>query len=162
MLGTQRLFDFAHDNPIIELHRTSYTNDPFVIARNDNMVAINSAIEIDLTGQVCSDSIGRTFHSGFGGQVDFIRGAARSRGGKPIIALPSTARGGSLSRIVPELRPGAGVVTTRADVHWVVTEFGAVDLFGQSVRSRARALIDVAHPGFRETLERAARERRLL
>jgi acyl-CoA hydrolase len=162
LLGTKRLFDFAHDNPIIELHPTSYTNDPFVIAQNDRMVAINSAIEVDLTGQVCADSIGRSFYSGFGGQVDFIRGAARSRGGMPIIALPSTARRGTASRIVPELQLGAGVVTTRADVHWVVTEFGAVNLFGLNVRRRARALIDVAHPAFREELERAAGERRLL
>jgi len=162
MLGSKRLFDFSHNNPIIEFHRTSYTNDPFIIAQNDNMVAINSAIEIDLTGQVCSDSIGKTFYSGFGGQVDFIRGASRSRGGKPIIALPSTARDGTLSRLVPELRPGAGVVTTRADVRWVVTEYGAVNLFGLNVRKRARALIDISHPDFREQLERAARERRLL
>lgn len=162
MLGTQRLFDFAHDNPIIELHPTSYTNDPFVIAQNENMVAINSAIEIDLTGQVCSDSIGCSFYSGFGGQTDFIRGAARSRGGIPIIALPSMACNGTRSRIVPELQLGAGVVTTRADVHWVVTEFGAANLFGRSVRQRARALIDIAHPDRREWLERAARERKLL
>jgi acyl-CoA hydrolase len=162
MLGSKRLFDFAHNNPILEMHPTAYTNDPFVIAQNDNMVAINSAIEVDLTGQVCADSIGRAFYSGFGGQVDFIRGAARSRGGKPIIALPSTARGGKVSRIVAELAPGAGVVTTRADVHWVVTEFGAVNLFGANVRQRARALVDIAHPDFREALERAARERRLL
>jgi 4-hydroxybutyrate CoA-transferase len=162
MLGSKRLFNFAHNNPIIEMHRTAYTNDPFVIAQNDNMVAINSAIEIDLTGQVCADSIGKTFYSGFGGQVDFIRGASRSRGGKPIIALPSTARNGTMSRLVSELRSGAGVVTTRADVHWVVTEFGAVNLFGLNVRKRARALIDIAHPDFREELERAARERRLL
>jgi acetyl-CoA hydrolase len=161
-LGTKRLFDFAHDNPIFEMHPTSYTNDPFVIAQNDNMVAINSAIEVDLTGQVCADSIGRSFYSGFGGQVDFIRGAARSHGGKPIIALPSTARGGTLSRLVPELRSGAGVVTTRADVHWVITEFGAVDLFGLNVRQRARALISIAHPDFQEELERAAHERHLI
>ena len=162
MLGTRRLFDFAHNNPIIELHPTTYTNDPFVIAQNDNMVAINSAIEVDLTGQVCSDSIGPTFYSGFGGQTDFIRGASRSRGGRPIIALPSTARGGTVTRIVPELRSGAGVVTTRADVRWIVTEYGAVNLFGLNVRRRARALIDIAHPKFREELARAAEARRLL
>jgi acyl-CoA hydrolase len=162
MLGTKRLFDWADNNPIIEMHPTAYTNDPFVIAQNDNMVAINSAIEIDLTGQVSSDSIGRAFYSGFGGQTDFIRGAARSKGGMPIIAIPSTAKDGSVSRLVSELKSGAGVVTTRADVHWVVTEFGAVDLFGLSVRRRARALIDIAHPDHREALERAARERRLL
>ncbi len=162
MLGSKRLFDFAHNNPIIEMHRTCYTNDPYVIAQNDNMVAINSAIEVDLTGQVCADSIGKTFYSGFGGQLDFIRGASRSRGGTPIIALPSTARGGTTSRLVSELRPGAGVVTTRADVHWVATEFGAVNLFGLNVRKRARALIDIAHPDFREAVERAAHERHLL
>jgi 4-hydroxybutyrate CoA-transferase len=161
LLGTRRLFDFVHDNPVVELHPLSYTNDPFIIAQNDNMVAINSAIEIDVTGQVCSDSIGTTFFSGFGGQTDYIRGASRSRGGKPIIALPATAKGGELSRIVPLLAPGAGVVTTRADVRWVVTEYGAAFLFGKTVRQRARALIDIAHPKFREDLERAAHERRL-
>ena len=162
LLGTKRLFDFVHDNPVVELHPTSYTNDPFVIAQNDNMVAINSAIELDITGQVSSDSIGAIFYSGFGGQTDFIRGASRSRGGKPIIALPSTAKGGTLSRIVPCLSSCAGVVTTRADVRWVVTEYGSAYLFGKTVRQRARALIDIAHPKFREELERAARERKLL
>jgi 4-hydroxybutyrate CoA-transferase len=162
LLGTKRLFDFVHDNPVVELHPTSYTNDPFIIAQNDNMVAMNSAIEVDLTGQVSSDSIGTMFYSGFGGQTDYIRGASRSRGGKPIIALPSTAKSGEISRIVPLLAPGAGVVTTRADVRWLVTEYGAAYLFGKTVRQRARALIDIAHPKFRETLERAARERRLL
>ena len=162
ILGTKRLFDFVDDNPIIELHPTSYTNDPFVIAQNDNMVAINSAIEVDLTGQVCADSIGTAFYSGFGGQTDFIRGASRSRGGKPIIALASTARSDTISRIVPTLLPGAGVVTTRADVRWVVTEFGAANLFGLNVRQRTRALIQLAHPRFREELERAAEGRHLL
>jgi len=162
LLGTKRLFDFVHDNPVVELHPLSYTNDPFIIAQNDNMVAINSAIELDITGQVSSDSIGTTFFSGFGGQTDFIRGASRSRGGKPIIALPSTAKGGELSRIVPVLAPGAGVVTTRADVRWVVTEYGSAYLFGKTVRQRARALIDIAHPRFREALEKAAHERKLL
>lgn len=162
MLGTQRLFDFAHDNPMIELHPSSHVNDPFVIAQNDRMVAINSALEVDLTGQVCADSIGARFYSGFGGQVDFIRGAARSRGGVPVIALPSTACGGQVSRIVPQLQPGAGVVTTRADVHWVVTEYGAADLFGLNVRRRARALIELAHPDYREVLERDAHGRGLI
>jgi len=162
LLGTRRLFDFVHDNPVVELHPTSYTNDPFVIAQNDNMVGINSAIEIDITGQVSSDSIGQMFYSGFGGQTDFIRGASRSRGGKPIIALPSTAKSGQLSRIVPCLSPCAGVVTTRADVRWVVTEYGSAYLFGKTVRQRARALIDIAHPKFREELERVAHERKLL
>ena len=162
LLGTQRLFDFVHDNPVVEMHPTSYTNDPFVIAQNDRMVALNSAIEVDLTGQVCSDSIGTRFYSGFGGQTDFIRGASRSRGGKPIIALPSTAAKGKASRIVSVLSPGAGVVTTRADVRWIITEYGAAYLFGKTVRERARALINIAHPDFREELERAARERRLI
>ena len=162
LLGTKPLFDFVDDNPVVEFHPTSYTNDPFIIAQNDNMVAINSAIELDITGQVSSDSIGAMFYSGFGGQTDFIRGASRSRGGKPIIALPSTAKGGTLSRIVPCLSSCAGVVTTRADVRWVVTEYGSAYLFGKTVRQRARALIDIAHPKFREELERAARERKLL
>ena len=162
LLGTKRLFDFVDDNPVVEFHPTSYTNDPFIIAQNDNMVGINSAIEVDITGQVSSDSIGPVFYSGFGGQTDFIRGASRSRGGKPIIALPSTAKGGTLSRIVPCLSPCAGVVTTRADVRWLVTEYGSAYLFGKTVRQRARALIDIAHPKFREELERAARERKLL
>ncbi len=160
LLGTQRLYDFAHDNPIVELHPSEYVNDPFVIAQNDNMVAINSAIEVDLTGQVCADSIGSRFYSGVGGQLDFIRGAARSKGGKPIIALPSTAK--SNSRIVAQLKPGAGVTTTRNDVHYVVTEYGVADLYGRTIRQRVRALIDIAHPDFREELERAAHELRYL
>jgi acyl-CoA hydrolase len=126
------------------------------------MVAINSAIEIDLTGQVCSDSIGPYIYSGFGGQVDFIRGAARSKGGKPIIALPATAQGGKSSRIVPFLRQGAGVVTSRADVHYIVTEFGVANIFGKNLRERTEALIQIAHPDFRSNLEAAARERKLL
>jgi acyl-CoA hydrolase len=154
MLGTRRLFDFVNNNPVIELHPTSYTNDPYLIAQNERMVAINSAIQVDLTGQVCADSIGHRFYSGFGGQTDFIRGASRSKGGIPIIALPSTARGGTASRIVRELDPGAGVVTTRADVRWVVTEHGAVNLFGRNVRQRAEALISIAHPSFRDSLGR--------
>ena len=141
----------------MEFHPTDYVNDPFVIAQNDKMVAINSAIAVDLTGQVCSDSMGRSIYSGFGGQVDFIRGAARSRGGKPIIALPSTAKDGKISRIVDALADGAGVVTTRADVHYVVTEYGVANLYGKTLRERALALIDVAHPDFREEL-RCARE----
>ena len=126
------------------------------------MVSINSALEVDLTGQVCSDSIGEYIYSGFGGQVDFVRGAAESKGGKPIIALPSTAKGGTISRIVPYLKRGAGVVTSRADVHYVVTEYGVADLHGRNLRERARALIEIAHPKFREELERAAYERKLL
>jgi len=152
VLGSRALFDFIHNNPLIEFHPTYYTNDPFIIARNDNMVAINSAVQVDLTGQVCSDSIGRCFYSGFGGQTDFIRGAARSQGGLPIIALPSTAKEGRVSRLVPMLDAGAGVVDTRADVHYVVTEYGVAHLFGKSVRERARALIQIAHPSFRDEL----------
>lgn len=158
LLGTRRLYDFVHDNPVVEFHPTEYVNDPFNVAQNDNMVAINSAIEIDVTGQVCADSIGTRFYSGVGGQVDFIRGAARSKGGIPIIAMPSTAQRGKVSRIVPTLKPGAGVVTTRNDVHYVVTEFGVADLYGRSVRERAKALIDIAHPDFREELSEQAEE----
>jgi acyl-CoA hydrolase len=160
-LGTETLYEFLDNNPFIESHRVEYTNDPFVVSRNENLVAINSAIELDLTGQVCSDSIGPYIYSGFGGQVDFIRGAARSKGGRPIIALPATAREGKSSRIVPFLHEGSGVVTSRGDVHYVVTEFGVVNLFGKNLRERAEALIGIAHPDFREDLERAARERKL-
>jgi 4-hydroxybutyrate CoA-transferase len=161
ILGTQRLYDFVDNNPVVELHPTEYVNDPFVIAQNERMVAINSAIEVDLTGQVCADSIGTRLYSGVGGQLDFIRGAARSKGGKPIIALPSTVTtrdGRVLSRIVPTLKVGAGVVTTRNDVHFVVTEFGVADLHGKTIRQRARALIGIAHPDQRAGLERAADE----
>lgn len=153
VLGTRRLFDFIHDNPIFEFRSISYTNDPFVVAQNDRMVAINSALQVDLTGQVCADSLGTRPYSGFGGQLDFIRGAARSRGGVPIIALPSTARGGSISRIVPVLEPGGGVVTSRADVHYVVTEHGIARLHGKSLRERAEALIAIAEPRFQADLE---------
>ena len=164
MLGTQRLYDYVHDNPIIELHPTEYVNDPFRIAQNDRMVAINSAIEVDLTGQVCADSIGPRLYSGVGGQIDFIYGASRSKGGKPIIGLPSTAmvKGQAVSKLVPLLKPGAGVVTTRNHVHYVVTEYGIADLYGKTIRQRARALIDVANPQFREELEKAARELKYL
>lgn len=154
LLGSRRLYEFANNNPAFEIHPVDHTNDPFVISQDARMIAINSAIEVDLTGQVCSDSIGYQVYSGFGGQLDFIRGAARSEGGKPIIALPSTARGGSVSRIVPALREGAGVVTTRGDVHYVITEYGVAYLHGKNLRERARALIDIAHPRFREDLER--------
>ena len=156
VLGTKRLFDFIHENPAFEFQRTEYVNDPFLISQNDRMVAINSAIEVDLTGQVCSDSIGPKPYSGFGGQVDFIRGAARSRGGKPIITLPSTACDGRVSRIAPFLKQGAGVVTSRADVHYVVTEYGVAYLHGKNLRQRAEALISIAHPAFREELSEAA------
>ncbi len=160
--GTRQLYDYIGDNPRFEFRPTEFTNDPSQIARNRRMVAISSAIEVDLTGQVCADSIGDKFYSGFGGQVDFMRGAARSEGGKPIIALPSTTTDGKISRITARLKSGAGVVTTRADVHYVVTEYGIADLYGKSVRERALALIHVAHPKFREELLREARERRLV
>lgn len=160
VLGTRPVFDFIHNNPMIEFHPSQYVNDPYVIAKNDNMVAINSAIEVDLTGQVCADTIGRNFYSGFGGQLDFIRGASRSRGGKPIIALPSTAKNGTLSRIVPSLSLGAGVTTSRGDVHFVITEHGVADLYGRTIRQRARALIDIAYPAFRPELEEFARQQR--
>jgi acyl-CoA hydrolase len=152
VLGTKTLFDFLHENPIFEMHPTSYVNDPFVIAQNERMVAINSAIQVDLTGQVCADSIGMKPYSGVGGQVDFIRGAARSKGGKPIIALASTAKNGTVSRIAPVLDPGAGVVTSRADVHYVVTEYGIAYLHGKTLRQRAEALIAIADPKFRDEL----------
>jgi acyl-CoA hydrolase len=151
-LGTPRLFDFLDNNPIFEFHPTSYTNDPGLIARNDNMVAINSALQVDLTGQVCSDSIGNQFYSGIGGQVDFLRGASRSKGGKPIIAISSTAKHDTISRIVPMLDPGAGVVTSRGLVRYIVTEYGVAYLHGKSIRERAKALIEIAHPKFREGL----------
>jgi acetyl-CoA hydrolase len=164
LMGTQRLYDFVDNNPMVELHPTEYINDPFRIAQNDRMVAINSAIEVDLTGQVCADSIGSRFYSGVGGQIDFMYGASRSKDGKPIIALPSTtvSRGQLVSKIVPMLQPGAGVVTTRSHVHFVITEHGIADLYGQSIRKRARALIEVAHPQFRESLEQSARELKYL
>lgn len=152
VLGTRRLFEYLHENPVFEMHPTRYTNDPFIIAQNPNMVAINSALQVDLTGQVCSDSIGTKTYSGFGGQVDFIRGAARSPGGKPIIALAATAKGGTISRIAPVLDPGAGVVTSRADVHYVITEYGIAYLHGKTLRQRAEALISIAAPQFRDEL----------
>jgi len=151
-LGTRRFFEFVDNNPIFEFHPTAYTNDPGLIARNDNMVAINSALQVDLTGQVCSDSIGNQFYSGIGGQVDFLRGASRSKGGKPIIAISSTAKNGTIARIVPMLSPGAGVVTSRGLVRYVVTEHGVAYLHGKSIRERARALIQIADPKFRAEL----------
>jgi acyl-CoA hydrolase len=155
--GTRRLFDFVDDNPQVEFHPCDRTNDTALIRRNPRVVAINSALEIDLTGQVCADSIGYRIFSGIGGQMDFIRGAAVSRGGKPIIALPSTAAGGKISRIVPELNPGAGVVTTRGHVHWIVTEFGAVNLHGKALGERGEALVSIAHPDFRAELRNQLR-----
>jgi 4-hydroxybutyrate CoA-transferase len=161
-LGSEELYDFLDNNPLIEAHPVEYVNDPFTVHQHDNMVAVNSAIEVDLTGQVCSDSIGPYIYSGFGGQVDFIRGAARSKGGRPIIALPATAKGGEASRIVPFLKQGAGVVTSRADVHYVVTEYGVANLFGKNLRERVEALIAIAGPKFRQELELSAKERKLL
>ncbi|MDH4136868.1 MAG: GNAT family N-acetyltransferase [Anaerolineae bacterium] len=158
-VGTRRLYDFVDRNPFFEFHPSDYVNDPFVISRNDRMVAINSALEVDLTGQVCADSVGYFFYSGIGGQVDFIRGAARSRRGQPIIVLPSTAKDGTVSRIVSHLSEGAGVVTTRGDVHYVVTEYGIADLYGKNIRERALALIHIAHPKFREELLEQAKLR---
>jgi len=152
VLGTKKMFEFVDNNPIFEFHPTAYSNNPEFIARNDNMVAINSALQIDLTGQVCSDSIGTRFYSGIGGQVDFLRGASRSRGGKPIIAISSTAKNGMISRIVPTLTTGAGVVTSRGLIRYVVTEYGVAYLHGKSIRERAQALIEIAHPKFREEL----------
>jgi acetyl-CoA hydrolase len=160
VLGTRKLFNFINNNPVIEFHPQEYVNDPFIIAQNKKMVAINSAIEIDITGQVCADSIGTRIFSGIGGQVDFIRGAAHSEGGKPIIALPSITKDGEFSRIVPELRHGAGVVTSRGDVHYVVTEYGVAQLFGKSLKERARDLIRIAHPKFRDELTKYAKETR--
>ena len=162
VMGTRNLYDFVDDNPMVEMHPVTFTNDPFRIAENDCMVSINSAIEVDLTGQVCADSIGHRVYSGIGGQLDFIRGASRSRNGKAIIALPSTARQGEFSRIVCSLKPGASVVTTRGDVRFVVTEYGVADLHGRSTRERARSLIAIAHPEFREGLESEARGLNLL
>jgi acetyl-CoA hydrolase len=151
VMGSKRLYDFVHNNPFIEMQTSDFTNDPFIISQNHRMTAINSAIEVDLTGQVCSDSIGHKLYSGFGGQVDFIRGAARSKEGKAIIALPATARNGQCSRIVPQV--SGGVVTSRADVHYVVTEYGIAYLYGKNLRERAKALIEIAHPKFRAELE---------
>jgi acyl-CoA hydrolase len=156
--GTRRLFDFIHDNPLVNFYPCDWTNDTAVIRKNPQVVAINSAIQIDLTGQVCADSMGHRIYSGIGGQMDFIRGAALSRGGKPIIALPSTAAGGKISRLVVQLNAGAGVVTTRGHVHWVVTEYGAVNLHGRSLRERGEALISIAHPNFRAELGRELRQ----
>ena len=158
ILGSKRLYDYVDNNPIIELHPTDYVNDPFIIAQNDNMISINSAIEVDLTGQVAADSIGTRFYSGVGGQLDFVRGASRSKGGKPFIALPSTAKNGELSRIVPMLKPGSGVTTTRNDAPIIVTEYGYVETFGKTIRERAQGLINIAAPEFREELTQKARE----
>ncbi len=157
ILGSQKLYKFVDNNPIFEMHPTDYVNDPFIIAQNDNMISINSAIEVDLTGQVAADSIGTHFYSGVGGQLDFVRGASRSNGGKPFIALPSTAKGGAISRIVPMLKQGTGVTTTRNDAPIIVTEHGVAETFGRTIRQRAQALIKIAAPEFREELTRQAK-----
>ena len=158
VLGSERVYDFVDNNPFVEFHPCDRTNDTAIIRKNDKVVAINSALEVDLSGQVVADSIGFRIYSGIGGQMDFVRGAALSVGGKPIIALPSTAAHGTASRIVPALKPGAGVVTTRGHVHWVVTEYGTVNLFGLTLRQRAEALIGIAHPDVRGELRRAYAE----
>ncbi len=161
ILGTQALYKWADDNPLCEFHRQEYVNDPFVIAQNEKMVAINSALEVDLTGQVCADSIGPKLYSGVGGQLDFVYGASRSKGGVPIIALPSTTKlrdGTIVSRIVSMLRQGSGVVTSRNHVHYVVTEYGVASLYGKTIRQRAHELIAVAHPDFRADLTKEAQE----
>ncbi|MEA3341628.1 MAG: acetyl-CoA hydrolase/transferase C-terminal domain-containing protein, partial [Chloroflexota bacterium] len=156
IIGTKRLYNWAHNNALLEFHRTEYVNDPFVISQNDRMVAINSALEIDLTGQICADSIGTKLYSGVGGQLDFIYGASRSKGGVPIIALPSTAK--DFSRIVPTLKKGAGVVTGRNHVRYVVTENGVANLYSKTIRERAQALINIAHPKFRDELTHEAKK----
>jgi acetyl-CoA hydrolase len=165
IIGSRRLYNWVDDNPLIELHPTEYINDPYVIAQNDRMVAINSAIEVDLTGQVCADSIGPKLYSGVGGQLDFIYGASRSKGGVPIIALPSTTTthdGTVISRIVTMLKRGAGVVTSRNHVRYIVTEYGVADLYGKSIRKRAEALIGIAHPDFRTDMKKEAVELRYM
>lgn len=158
IMGSRSLYEWSNENPILEMRPSHYTNDVFNISRNDNVIAINQAISVDLKGQVCADSIGKKFYSGIGGQVDFIRGAARSEGGKPIIALPSTVqiKGNTYSRIVPFLEKGAGVVTSEGDVHTVITEFGAAELHHKGMGERAKALIEISHPDFRDNLERYA------
>lgn len=158
--GSRQLFDFVHDNLLVAFHPCDHTNDTALIRKNPRVTAINAALEIDLTGQVCADSIGHQIYSGIGGQMDFIRGAALSEGGRAIIALPSTAKGGQVSRIVPTLKPGAGVVTTRGHVHYVATEYGVVNLHGLNLRQRAEALISIAHPDFRGELTREVNQLR--
>jgi acyl-CoA hydrolase len=157
VMGSRAIYDFIDDNPLVNMLSSAYVNNTRIISQNPKVTAINSAIEVDLTGQVCADSIGHRIYSGVGGQMDFIRGASLSEGGKPIIALPSTTRNGE-SKIVGLLKPGAGVVTTRAHVHYVVTEFGAVNLYGKTLSERAELMIRIAHPDHRESLEKAAKE----
>jgi acyl-CoA hydrolase len=158
LLGSKNLYDFTHRNDQVRMMDVRYTNDPFVISRNPKVTAINSALQVDLTGQISADSLGTNFYSGVGGQVDFVYGASRSKGGKAIIAMPSVTDKG-ISKIAPVLLPGAGVVTTRAHMHWLVTEFGAVNLYGRSLQERARLIISIAHPSHREELDRSAFER---
>ena len=162
--GSRALFDFIHNNPVVEMHPSEYTNNPFVISQHDNMIAVNSALEVDLTGQVCADSLGTRFFSGLGGHADFMRGTAMAKHGIPIIAMPASAMvaGKRVSRIMPALREGAGVITTRGDVHYVVTEFGAAYLHGRSIRDRAMALINIAHPDFRSELLHSAKRRHIV
>ncbi|OGK08923.1 MAG: 4-hydroxybutyrate CoA-transferase [Candidatus Riflebacteria bacterium RBG_13_59_9] len=162
LMGSEKLYEYVDNNPFVEAHPVEYTNDPFIIAENEKMVALNSCISVDLTGQVNSDSIGMNIYSGFGGQLDFIRGAARSKGGLPVIAMPATARGGKASRVVGALEEGAGVTDTRADVRWVCTEFGMVNLFGMNRRQRALSLIELAHPDFREELQEFALQHKFI
>jgi 4-hydroxybutyrate CoA-transferase len=154
LMGTRILYDFVHDNPVVEMHPVHYTNDPYIIGQNDNVVSINSCLQVDLLGQVASDTIGTTQFSGVGGQADFIRGAARSKGGKSILAIPSTAGGGRYSRIVPTLDHGAVVTVSRYDVQYIVTEYGVANLRGKSVKERAKELIAIAHPDFRKILNK--------
>ncbi|MCX7726649.1 MAG: hypothetical protein N2053_07345, partial [Chitinispirillaceae bacterium] len=161
-MGTRKLYDYIHENPIFEFRPSEYVNDPYIISQHRKMTAINTAIEIDMTGQVCSDSIGYNFYSGVGGQVDFNRGAARAPEGKAIIALPSTTHDGKISRIVPKLTEGAGVVLSRADVHYVVTEYGIANLFGKNIRERVIALSEIAHPDFRNEILKEAKNRRYI
>jgi 4-hydroxybutyrate CoA-transferase len=161
-IGTHNLYKYMHDNPIFEMHPTEYVNDPFVISQNRNMISINSALEVDITGQVCADSIGPRFYSGVGGQLDFVRGASRAKGGLSIIALPSTAKDDTISRISMQLPLGAGVTTTRNDVHVIATEYGIADLYGKSIQQRVMALTNIAHPNFREPLLAYAREQKYL
>ncbi|MDR3329183.1 MAG: 4-hydroxybutyrate CoA-transferase [Prevotellaceae bacterium] len=158
LMGSQKVYDFIDDNPMVAMMDVAYTNDPFVIAKNPRVTAINSALQVDITGQVCADSLGTKFYSGVGGQVDFIYGASLSQGGKAIVAMPSVTNKG-MSKIAPVLAPGAGVVTTRSHVHWLVTEYGAVNLYGRSLQERAKLIISVAHPSHREELDKAAFER---
>jgi 4-hydroxybutyrate CoA-transferase len=155
-MGTEKLYNFVHNNPVVEMFPVSYTNNPSIIARNDNMVSINSALQVDFAGQVVADTIGYRQYSGVGGQVDFIRGAQWSKGGRSILAFSSTAAKGKISRIVPHIDEGASVTTSRTDVHYIITEYGIADMRGKSVPERAKALISIAHPDFREDLEREA------